>query len=137
MPARYQYQPPYTYPSLGALRLSAIVLRMKLQHDTDVQRVGPGAYRAICTADGWEGEVRENVRGRWAKRAALADADVHAGRVPEQIGTAPNRPMRIPDALWNAVLAVAEDEGLTASEIWRQAGAADPRIAAKLNSISA
>lgn len=118
--------------------MTATVLRMtkaktkqaEIEHAPAVTRIGPGAYRATC-ACGWEGELHEGV-GRWAKRAAAADADVHAGRAPEATGTTPNRPMRIPDPLWDAVLGVAEDEGLSASEISRQALAADPRVAARL-----
>jgi hypothetical protein len=116
----------------------------KTTHEATVRRLGPGVYRAedlelgAEIGCGWVGPVRE---GHWweARKEAEADADEHSGREPKPAakGPTPNRPMRIPDPLWDAVLGVAEDEGLSASEISRQALAADPRVAARLEAVSA
>lgn len=112
----------------------------EIVHDVEARRLGPGVYRAECSPEagcGWVGELHE---GEWreARSLAIADADQHAGREPQTArGATPNRPMRIPDPIWNAVLGVAEDEGLSASEISRQALAADPRVAARIEAVSA
>jgi hypothetical protein len=104
-----------------------------LTHDTDARRLGPGVYRAECRVDGWKGEVRE---GHWweARAAAWADADEHAGREPKRAakGPTPSRPVRISDELWGGVLAVSAAEGVTASEVLRQAIAAYPPVAAAI-----
>ncbi len=107
-------------------------------HEGAQQRqLGPGVFRGECPC-GWAGPVREDVRWK-ARAAALADADAHAGRPPRSgpKGPTPSRPVRIADELWLPVVAVAEAEGITASEVLRQAIAADPRVAAKLAAVSA
>jgi hypothetical protein len=109
-----------------------------------VRRLGPGVYRAECLEPvlpedrpcGWSGPVRE---GPWwdARPAAEADADAHAGRTrPVAKGPTPTRPVRISDDLWNPVVAIAEAEGITASEVLRQAIAADPRVVARVAAVA-
>jgi hypothetical protein len=102
------------------------------------RRLGPGVYRAECVEPinpedqpcGWLGDLRE---GPWwdARRAAEDDADQHAGRAPRpaSAGPTPTRPVRIPDRLWLPLVQVADEEGISASEVLRQAIEADPRIA--------
>lgn len=119
-----------------------------MMHAPEVRRIGPGAYRAECllrTGDdqqhlgcGWMGDLHE---GNWwaAKADAEADAARHVGRDPKPPakGPTPSRPMRISDDLWNPVVEVAVAEGISASEVTRQALAADPRVAARLAAVSA
>lgn len=114
-----------------------------ISHDAEVVRLGPGVYQARCSklgaviGCGWVGPLRE---GDWreARAAAEADSDEHSGREPRPAakGPTPLRPSRIPDRLWDPLLAVAEAEGLSASEVLRQAIEADPRIAARLEPVA-
>lgn len=93
------------------------------QHPATVVRLGAGLYRASCVC-GWIGAVQE---GEWraARALAEAEADQHAGREPKPAkvpnGNTPTRPVRISDALWSEVQAVASAQGVPASAVVRDA----------------
>lgn len=112
---------------------------------TIARRLAPGQYRAECieptTSDtrpcGWTGPLRQ---GPWweSRRAAEQDASEHAGRsVAPVAGPTPTRPVRIPDRIWLPLVQVADEEGISASEVLRQAIEADPRVARILAAASA